>query len=222
MTVRVQARPGLRTQGTPYLIMVLLPVRNGAPHLRAQLDSLAAQTRLPGQLILSDDRSRDDTLAIAADFARRAPFPVRILRGPGHGVVANVMSLLASAPAGPLALVDQDEIWLPCLLERGAAALAGLPMDQPAIALAPRVVTDRDLAPRQRTGPDGIAAPDDRAKPCHRRTLCQRSGLAPVQTGDQRDRPHPRGGRSGAAFGGKIGMCLTQSLKSRGMFILQS
>jgi glycosyltransferase involved in cell wall biosynthesis len=137
----------MRTAGTPYLIMVLLPARNGAPHLRAQLESPAAQTRLPGQLILSDDRSRDDTLAIAADFARRAPFPVRMLRGPGRKVVANVMSLLASAPAGPLALADQDDVWLPCRLERGAAALAGMPADQPAIAAAARIVTCDHLAP---------------------------------------------------------------------------
>lgn len=145
-----------RTQGNSATgtrqITVLLPSLNGATHLMAQLDSLARQTHLPARLIISDDGSQDDTRQLACDFARQAPFPVRVMDGPRQGVAANVVSLLMSAPPGPLALADQDDVWLPQRLEHGVAALAGLPADMPAIAAAARIVTDESLVPHQIAG----------------------------------------------------------------------
>ncbi len=129
-------------------ITVLMPTRNGARFLAAQLASLAAQTRLPRALILSDDGSQDQTCQIATAFARDAPFPVRILCGPERGLTANALRLLQAAPAGPLAWSDQDDVWLPDRLARGAEALAGLPAHRPVIAAAARIVTDVKLVPR--------------------------------------------------------------------------
>lgn len=130
-------------------ITVLLPTFNGARYLAAQLHSLAAQTLAPARLILSDDGSRDATVQIATGFARQAPFPVQILHGPGRGLSANLRALLRRVGDGPVALADQDDVWLPTRLAHGAAALAGLPRGLPAIAAGARIVTDAHLAPQR-------------------------------------------------------------------------
>lgn len=52
---------------------------NGAASLSEQLESLAAQTRLPDELVVCDDRSNDGrTLEIVKAFARKSPFRVRL------------------------------------------------------------------------------------------------------------------------------------------------
>ena len=51
---------------------------NGARFLREQLDSIAAQTRPPDELVVCDDRSTDGTTAVVEAFAASAPFPVRL------------------------------------------------------------------------------------------------------------------------------------------------
>jgi glycosyltransferase involved in cell wall biosynthesis len=56
---------------------------NAEFYLREQLDGIAVQTRLPDELVVSDDGSRDGTLAVVNDFAA-APFPVES----GHDIDA--------------------------------------------------------------------------------------------------------------------------------------
>ena len=57
---------------------VALCTYNGERFLQIQLDSLAAQTILPGELLICDDASTDDTLQILDNFSKTSPFPVRI------------------------------------------------------------------------------------------------------------------------------------------------
>lgn len=129
-------------------ISVLMPTLNGGEYLSEQLESLLSQTRHPDYLLVSDDGSTDGTLACLHRFAARSPFRVRILRGPGRGAAANVLSLIASAPPGALALCDQDDVWLPEKLARARRALTGLPRETPALYAGARIVTNRKLAPK--------------------------------------------------------------------------
>lgn len=131
-------------------VTILMPVLNGARHLDVQLASLAGQSPRPAGLIVSDDGSGDGSRAIIARFAACSPFPVVMRSGPGRGATANALSLLATAPDGPLALADQDDLWLPHRLADGTAALRGI--REPAIATAPRIVTDAALNRRAQTG----------------------------------------------------------------------
>ena len=50
-------------------VTILMATRNGAVNLGAQLDSFLAQTHPPAQVIVSDDGSRDGTVAMLARFA---------------------------------------------------------------------------------------------------------------------------------------------------------
>src|SRR4051794_21844611 len=63
------------------LLSVAMATFNGETYLPEMLDSLAAQTRPPDELVVRDDGSSDATVALLEDFASRAPFPVRVLGG---------------------------------------------------------------------------------------------------------------------------------------------
>lgn len=68
------------TDARPPRVSVALATYNGERFLREQLDSLAEQTLLPAELVVSDDGSTDRTVAIVREFAGRAPFPVKLLK----------------------------------------------------------------------------------------------------------------------------------------------
>jgi len=105
-------------------VAVLLATFNGQRFLPEMLTSLAGQSRPPAELIVGDDGSTDQTLAILEDFAARAPFPVRIIRQPRRrGASDNFLSLIAAAGTTLVAFADQDDVWLPTKLERIGKAL---------------------------------------------------------------------------------------------------
>lgn len=93
-------------------LSVVLATYNGARHLSSQLRSIAAQTRLPEELIVSDDNSTDATTQIVTDFAKTAAFPVKLRRNnPGLGFRDNFLSACAHAKGDWIAFCDQDDVW---------------------------------------------------------------------------------------------------------------
>lgn len=100
-------------------ISVVLCTYNGARHLEEQLDSLAAQHRLPDELVVGDDGSTDRTLDILERFAARSPFPVRVGRNPERlGSTLNFAATLSRAEGDLVLLCDQDDFWHPAKVER--------------------------------------------------------------------------------------------------------
>jgi len=101
---------------------VVMCTYNGERFLQAQLDSLLAQTRLPGQIVIRDDLSSDGTLAILEAFAAQARargIAVDLARNAHNlGYRRNFESALASAGAQVLFLCDQDDVWHPRRIER--------------------------------------------------------------------------------------------------------
>lgn len=99
---------------TPKRISVALCTYNGERFLSAQLESFAAQTRLPDELVACDDGSTDGTLSILRDFAKRAPFPVRIERNPATlRSTKNFEKAILLCQGDLIATSDQDDVWLP-------------------------------------------------------------------------------------------------------------
>lgn len=95
-------------------VSVALCTYNGAAFLQEQLDSIAAQTRLPDELVIGDDRSSDATLALVERFRVHAPFPVRVLaRTVNLGTSANFSETLRATDADLVFLSDQDDRWSP-------------------------------------------------------------------------------------------------------------
>jgi glycosyltransferase involved in cell wall biosynthesis len=109
-------------------VTILMATRDGAEHLPAQLASLAAQTHRDWRLWVSDDGSRDGTREMVAAFAAAHPMrEVRLIEGPRQGSAANFLSALChpDLPPGPVALCDQDDVWLKGKLARALRRLAG-------------------------------------------------------------------------------------------------
>jgi glycosyltransferase involved in cell wall biosynthesis len=92
---------------------------NGAAHLGEQLADLAAQSVLPAELVVCDDGSTDDTLAILERFAIGGPFPVRIHRNPEQlGYRANFLKCASLCQSDLIAFCDQDDRWAPEKIQR--------------------------------------------------------------------------------------------------------
>ncbi|MGA2251856.1 glycosyltransferase [Terracidiphilus sp.] len=100
-------------------ISVALCTYNGARYLNQQLQSFIAQHRLPDELVLCDDGSVDSTLSLVEEFARHAPFPVRILRNAENlGYSRNFAKAISLCSGDVIALSDQDDVWYPQKLSR--------------------------------------------------------------------------------------------------------
>lgn len=94
-------------------VSVILATFNGAAYVDEQLRSLAAQTRAPDELIISDDGSTDGTLSIVEDFARRAPFPVEVVlnRSSNRGADQNFAAAISKGVGDLVFFCDQDDRW---------------------------------------------------------------------------------------------------------------
>jgi glycosyltransferase involved in cell wall biosynthesis len=103
-------------------LSVAMCTYNGARFLREQLESIAAQTRLPDELVVCDDRSADESPEIVRNFAKNAPFPVRLeINGTNLGSTKNFEKAIGLCQGGLISLADQDDVWKPqklAVLER--------------------------------------------------------------------------------------------------------
>src|SRR3984893_11664406 len=87
---------------------------NGARFLPDQLESIAAQTRLPDELIICDDRSTDGSVDIIRSFAHHAPFPIRLVfNATNLGSTKNFEKAIGLCEGEIIALEDQDDVWRP-------------------------------------------------------------------------------------------------------------
>ena len=99
-------------------ISVALCTFNGARYLAQQLESIAAQSFLPCELVVCDDGSHDRTVEILQGFVSRAPFPVHVCVNEFRlGVVANFHKAIQLCKGDLFAFSDQDDVWLPHKLE---------------------------------------------------------------------------------------------------------
>lgn len=143
----------------PVDVTVLIPVRNRAALLERALQSVAAQTVRPHEVVVVDDGSTD----ASADVARRHGATVVVRDGPGN-ISAARNAGLAEAGTAWVAFLDSDDEWLPTHLERLLAAAAGQ-----VFVTAPATLTDGrihgnpaehdiPLGPREMLVPSGLVA----------------------------------------------------------------
>jgi glycosyltransferase involved in cell wall biosynthesis len=131
---------------TSSAISVAVCTYNGSIYLDEQLQSIAAQTRRPDEVVIFDDCSSDGTVAVARQFAARAPFSVRVEVHPHNlGCRDNFAACIAACTGEIIALSDQDDVWLPHKLERLARALHEQP--DAAFAFSDAWLADRELEP---------------------------------------------------------------------------
>lgn len=93
-------------------VSIAMATYNGAQYIDAQLQSFLEQTRLPDELIISDDCSTDRTQAIVREFAEVAPFKVELhCNRENLGYCGNFNEALIRTSGDLVLLSDQDDVW---------------------------------------------------------------------------------------------------------------
>lgn len=106
------------TRTTRPRISVAMCTYNGGRYLEEQLEGIAEQSRLPYELVVCDDHSNDDTIAILNRFQAGAPFRVQVVQNRLRlGSTRNFDQAIGLARGEYIALCDQDDRWLPAKLE---------------------------------------------------------------------------------------------------------
>jgi glycosyltransferase involved in cell wall biosynthesis len=100
-------------------ISVAMCTCNGARYLQEQLDTIAAQSRRPFELVIADDRSSDGTIELLEQFAQRSAFAVHIHQNASRlGSTRNFDRVIRFCRGDYIALSDQDDRWKPEKLAR--------------------------------------------------------------------------------------------------------
>ncbi|MDP9604542.1 UNVERIFIED_ORG: glycosyltransferase involved in cell wall biosynthesis [Variovorax paradoxus] len=113
-------------------VSVALCTRNGARYLPEQIRSICEQTPLPREIVLSDDGSTDDTLAVVRDTLAQCGMSDRIVlrvfsNSPPLGVTRNFEQAVRACSHDLIALCDQDDVWHPGRLARMVAQFEARP-----------------------------------------------------------------------------------------------
>lgn len=112
----------VRTAETGYrgeegLVSIIMPTYNAAQFVGESIESILAQTYTNWELIITDDKSTDDTLSILRDYAQRdARIKIQEnAQNSGAGFSRNAS--IAAARGRYIAFCDSDDRWMPKKLE---------------------------------------------------------------------------------------------------------
>ena len=95
-------------------LSIALATFNGEKYLPRQLQSLVQQRSSVSELVVTDDGSADNTVALLREFAASAPFPVHIFQNSERlGYRVNFMHAAAACTGDLIAFCDQDDVWHP-------------------------------------------------------------------------------------------------------------
>lgn len=109
-------------------VSVALCTYNGQRFIEAQIDSILSQSVLPDELVVSDDASKDNTLALIRArvdaFGDGAPRLTILENRSALGVTANFEKAILATSGDLIILSDQDDVWAPDRVELTVRAFA--------------------------------------------------------------------------------------------------
>ncbi|MDO5145600.1 MAG: glycosyltransferase [Eubacteriales bacterium] len=91
-------------------ISVALAYYNGGNYIKEQLDSILKQLGERDEVILSVDGAEDGSLSMLEEWQEKDA-RLKVIRGPGRGVVSNFAHALSQCEGDIIFLADQDDIW---------------------------------------------------------------------------------------------------------------
>ncbi|ARQ67887.1 glycosyltransferase family 2 protein [Streptomyces marincola] len=106
------------------LVSVVMPVYNSAVTLGASIRSVLTQTHSDLELLVTDDKSSDDSMGLLTEFARQDE---RVLpeSAPERGGAGRARNLAMTRAKGDcIAFLDSGDMWLPNKIERQLAFAA--------------------------------------------------------------------------------------------------
>ncbi len=113
-------------------ISVAIATYNGERFLREQLDSLYGQTRVPDEVCVSDDCSKDGTVAILKEYQQKYGLKYSVNKC-SLGVNKNFENAIRSCIGDYVMICDQDDIWLPQKIEKTYTKIKEIEGDKPAV-----------------------------------------------------------------------------------------
>jgi glycosyltransferase involved in cell wall biosynthesis len=106
------------------VVSVIIPTYNRAAIVSRAVESTLSQTHPPIEVIIVDDGSTDETLAVLARYGDKIKL-ISIVHGGHPGISRNVA--IRAAIGDYIAFLDDDDEWLPTKLEEQIAALERFP-----------------------------------------------------------------------------------------------
>src|SRR5580698_341815 len=97
-------------------IDVIIPAYNASKYLPIAIESVVSQTFEDWRILLVDDGSTDNTAEIVAPFIERLGPKLKYIKQPNGGLPNARNTAIRHSSAEFLALLDADDIWLPCRL----------------------------------------------------------------------------------------------------------
>lgn len=93
-------------------VSVAMAVYNGGKYLSEQIDSILSQIQSDDELVVSYDKSNDNTWDIVNKYALKDK-RVRVYRNNGSGVASNFSNAILHCKGKYIFISDQDDVWLP-------------------------------------------------------------------------------------------------------------
>lgn len=107
----------------PGSVSVIVPTYNRASLVTQAVDSLLAQTRVPDEIIVVNDGSKDDTEKVLQKYQR----PVKVINQPNGGLASARNAGLKAATGDFVAFLDDDDTLTPDSIEKRASFLEKYP-----------------------------------------------------------------------------------------------
>ena len=98
-------------------VSVALAAYNGEEFIKEQINSILPQLSAEDEIVISLDLSTDGTREMICFIAEKDP-RVRLLDGPGRGVIKNFENAIKNCKNDIIFLCDQDDVWLDNKVER--------------------------------------------------------------------------------------------------------
>lgn len=109
---------------TPGLVSIITPMYNAGAFIAQAIESVMSQTYTNWEMIIADDCSTDDGLAVASSYAARNPKIKVVKTDSNTGCPAGARNRSVIEASGQyIAFLDADDIWESTKLEKQVAAL---------------------------------------------------------------------------------------------------
>ncbi len=130
-------------------VSVIISTYNGARNIVRQLDSIFGQEDVDVSVHIRDDNSKDDTIKVINQYARRHPeYKIAITFGQNMGYAKSFWTALKeSEKADYYAFSDQDDVWLPEKLFQSISAMDKDSMSVPQLSYCKMLRCDERLQP---------------------------------------------------------------------------
>ena len=113
--------------GTMATVDVIIPAFNAARYLPFAIESVAAQTFDDWHIVLVNDGSTDNTAEVVAPFLDRLGAKITYITQENRGLPAARNIAIRASTSEFIALLDADDVWMPCRLSESLKIFAKRP-----------------------------------------------------------------------------------------------